>query len=187
MCNGLKDENGVWCWDQVKLSQMALSFYKQLFSSVSSLGSSASFTHLFPPLNEEDRTLLAAPFSTDEVKFAFFSMDSYKALRPDGFPACFYQKAWDAIGKSVVDMVLGVLHGGLINSGICDIMLTLILKVSAPKSLSQFWPISLCNVACKAITKVLVHQMERVLPSVFSSNQCSFIFGRQLYNNVIIL
>lgn len=29
---GLKDDNRVWCWDQVELANMALSFYKQLYT-----------------------------------------------------------------------------------------------------------------------------------------------------------
>lgn len=39
----------------------------------------------------------------------------------------------------------------------------------------------------KVISKVLVNRMKCVVPQLVSSNQCSFIPGRQMHDNVIIL
>lgn len=55
----------------------------------------------------------------------------------------------------MVGLVLDVLCGKPIPSDICDILITLVLKVQGPEFISQFHPISLCNVAYKAITKYL--------------------------------
>lgn len=135
----------------------------------------------------KDSSLLASPFLVEEVKSVFFFVDLFKTSGPDRYPACFYQKAWKVVGQSMVGMVLDVLQGGHIPSGIYEILITFILKVQGSESISQFRPISMCNVTYKAITKVLVNHMKRVIPSLISPNQCSFIPGRQFHDNVIIL
>lgn len=108
----------------------------------------------------------------------FFAMDPFKTLGLDGYPACFYQKTWGVVANSMVALVLDVLRGKPIPNGICDILVTLLPKVQGLELISQFRPISLCNVAYKAITKVLASRMKWVLPFLILSTQCSFIPGR---------
>ncbi|XP_057513881.1 uncharacterized protein LOC130795689 [Actinidia eriantha] len=52
--------------------------------------------------------------------------------------------------------------------------------------LSQFRPISLCNVALKIITKVLTWRLKPLINRLVSPNQVSFIPGRNASDNVII-
>lgn len=42
----------------------------------------------------------------EEVKQALFSMMSWKAPGPDGFPVGFYQKAWDVVGVDLICVTL---------------------------------------------------------------------------------
>ncbi|KAF2301852.1 hypothetical protein GH714_029880 [Hevea brasiliensis] len=82
---------------------------------------------------------------------------------------------------------MNFLQGGDLLPGICDVMITLLPKVEHPEFISQFRPRSLCNVTCKFISKVLENRMRLVLPDLIGLTQSSFIMGRQLHDNVVIL
>lgn len=64
--------------------------------------------------------------------------------------------------------------------------LVLILKVVNPSKISQFWPISLCNVVYKVISKILVERLKQLLPKLISAYQLAFILGHKLQDNYIV-
>lgn len=67
-----------------------------------------------------------------------------------------------------------------------DTLITLILKIENPESLTHFCPISLCNVLCKTLTKVLVSRLRSALSNVVGPFQNSFVPGRSTCDNIII-
>ncbi|KAH1048012.1 hypothetical protein J1N35_038796 [Gossypium stocksii] len=68
----------------------------------------------------------------EEIRDAIKWTGPTKAPGPDGFPAIFFQKYWDIVGKDVVDYCLGILNDKKeVNSvNLTDIML--IPKVQNP-------------------------------------------------------
>lgn len=105
---------------------------------------------------------------------ALKDMGPIKAPGPDGMPPLFYQKYWSIVGDEVVSLCLNVLNGDRSVVGISHTMIALIPKVSNPKKVIEFRPISLCNVIYKLILKVLANRLKRVLPSVISECQKCF-------------
>ena len=91
------------------------------------------------------------------------------------------------MGQNVCDLVLRILNGEPIPEGLNDTYLALIPKVENPQHVTQFRPIGLCNVAYKLITKVLVQRLKKVLPGLISPFQSSFVPGRQITDNIIIM
>jgi hypothetical protein len=100
---------------------------------------------------------LLREFTVEEINGALMQMPPLNALGPDGFAACFYQENWASVGIEVCNSILGFLNSGNINNELNSTYIALIPKVKKknPCSVSEFRPISLCNVLYKIASKVL--------------------------------
>ena len=79
------------------------------------------------------------------------------------------------MGDSVVLAVLDFLNNGNMPPEINHTNIVLIPKVQNPERMSEFRPISLCNVIYKIISKVLANRLKQVLPQIISSTQSAFV------------
>lgn len=61
-----------------------------------------------------------------------------------------------------------------------------IAEVNKPSRISHYRPISLYNVLFKLIAKTIVNRVKMILPELVSPNQCSFISGRHITDNIVI-
>ena len=113
-------------------------------------------------------------------------MGPTKAPRLEGMNALFYQKFQHVMGDSITTTVLDFLNSRNMVPDINHTNIVLIPKVKNPKKMSDFRPISLCNVIYKIISKVLENRLKQVLPHVISPIQSAFVLSRLITDNVLV-
>ena len=137
-------------------------------------------------ITDEMHEVLSSEYTAKEVKVALFQMGPTKAPGPDGINALFYQKFWHVVGNTVVLAMLDFLNNGNMLPKINHTNILLIPKNRNLVKISDFRPISLCNVIYKIISKVLANRLKQVLPQIISPTQNAFVLGRLIIDNVLV-
>ena len=120
-----------------------------------------------------------------EVNEAKKRMQPMKSPGFDGFSAGFFQSSWTTVRDKACKTVLNFLNHGIFDNSLNDTHIVLIQKIKRPVSVTDFRPISLCNVLYKIIAKVLANKMKTVLLYIVSYNQSAFIPRRHITRNII--
>ena len=129
---------------------------------------------------------LIRPFTEEEVTKALHQIHPTKALGPNGISTVFFHKYWSIVGTNITNMVLNVLNQNLPMATINKTNIVLIPKTAHPSKMTEFRPISLCNVAYKLISKTLANHLKAILPIVITENQSVFTSDRLITNNVLV-
>ena len=104
----------------------------------------------------------------------------------DGMSALFFQKYWSIVGTNVSNMILNVINSGMSLSNINRTNTTFVPKTNNPQRMTEFRPISLCNVVYKLVSKTLANHLKAILPYIISKNQSAFTTGRLITDNVLV-
>jgi len=179
------DDNGNFVAGE-QLKNFITNQYQSLFMSHVDSSFDEVLNCVHPRVSPEMNEALLAPFSGEEIWNALVSIGDLKAPGADGMPSIFYKKFWSLIGERVKKEVLYVLNGGPIPDGWNDTIIVLIPKTSSPKMLKDLWPVSLCNVLYKLISKVLANRLKNFLPEIISLSQSIFVLGRLVTDNVLL-
>ena len=142
----------------------------QIFESSNPEDIEEAFSGVSTTITESNNENLTAPVTEWKVKLALFAMHQEKAPGPDGMTARFYQKFCDIVKEDLTHMVNLFLFEGSMASELNDTNICHIPKIPRPNEMSQFRPISLCNVSCKIISRVLCQRLKKVLPDRISED-----------------
>ncbi|KAI0500544.1 hypothetical protein KFK09_018758 [Dendrobium nobile] len=124
--------------------------------------------------------------TNDEIKKVVFSGSSKSAPGPDGFSFSFYQQTWHIIGFSLCKAVKQFFTYGKMPRGAKATAITLIPKGSHSNCISDYRPISLCNVFYKIIAKIIANRLKPILPIIIHESQSGFITKRCSTDNIIL-
>ena len=168
------------------ISQVAINYFENLFHAGTCTQVDDCVSTMEHKVTPDMQQILSSDFIADEIKIAVFQMGPTKAPGPDGMNAFFYQKFWHIVGENVVNAMLDYLHSGVMGLNINHTNIVLIPKIKSTERMSDFRPISLCNVIYKIISKVLANRLKQILPSVISPTQSAFVPGRLITDNVLV-
>uniref|UniRef100_A0A453K4Y3 Reverse transcriptase domain-containing protein n=3 Tax=Aegilops tauschii subsp. strangulata TaxID=200361 RepID=A0A453K4Y3_AEGTS len=182
----LKRDGGGVVEREEEIGPFISNYYKSLFMSSAGPLNDELLQHVPKTVTHEMNEQLMKPLSGDEITHALNSIGDFKAPGPDGMPAIFYKKFWEKMGAKIQEEVLSVLNGGDMPAGWNETIIVLIPKVKNPDRLTQYRPISLCNVLYKLISKVLANRLKVILPDIISPTQSAFVPGRMITDNVLL-
>jgi len=182
----IRDNDGIWIDDPANLKALVRNFYENLFKEDIIIRDLIVSWNTYPDTVETHHDHLSANINFMECKRALFDMGPLKAPGEDGYPALFFQKCWDTIAGSLFNFVSQVWINPSPISSINNTLIIMIPKVDKPDFVSQFRPISFCNVIYKIISKVIVNRIKPLLDNIISPFQSSFISGRSIHHNIIV-
>ncbi len=183
---GLRDSDCEWRTDPDQVQTMLTSYFQDIFLTSNPSSIDTVFQCVPTMITESMNESLSRPYTAQEVETALRQMAPQTAPGPDGLPPVFYQSHWHLIGNDVIRGVLSSLNSGKLVCSINHTNITLIPKVKNPEKVSEFRPISLCNVLYKIISKVVANRLKMILPHMISETQSAFVPGRLITDNILV-
>jgi len=127
------------------------------------------FTQYIPQLvTKEDNHNLSRPVSKEEVSEVINEMQSGKAPGPDGFDVDFFKAYWETVKHDILEVVEDSRRSNKVLKALNASFIALIPNQENAMTPDGFWPIALCNVVYKIISKVIANRLKPLLPSLIS-------------------
>jgi hypothetical protein len=131
---------------------------------------------------------LEAVFSEEEVWSTIKEMPADRAPGPDGFMGEFYRRAWPTIKHDIMACLLKLAVGdGRGFARLNRALITLIPKKTEAVEVRDYRPISLVHSFSKLFSKLIANRLRGRLGDVVSSNQSTFVRGRCLHDNFLLV
>ena len=182
----VRSDVGELITDPEQIGNQFTAYYQELFTAALLEDVDTVLDGIQPSVTNEMNQALVSHFTEDEVILAMKQMAPLKAPGPDGMPPVFYQSYWHVVGKDITAAVLYCLHSGKLLPSLNHTYVTLIPKIKCPEKVTEYRPISLCNVLYKLISKVLANCLKKILPHIISESQSAFVPGRLITDNILI-
>ena len=183
---GLRDADGNWQSEEAAFTKVLIDFYAELFTTSNPQNLERVLEGIQEVVSRDMNSKLTAPYKAEEVELAIKEMAPLKAPGLNGMPPLFYQTYWTEVGMDITQAVLSCLNSGSILKSINHTFITLIPKVKNPERVSEFRPISLCNVIYKVVSKVIANRLKPLLNSIISETQSAFVADKLITDNVLM-
>ena len=184
----LQDINGELQYETVALKEIAVDYYKELFSEkkTDTTATQKLLQNVKNKISLEQRASLDEGITLEELEKTVKKLQKGKSPGPDGIPAEFYQSFWDKIQTMYHDFINAVKRSCFPANKNVSIT-TLIFKEKGERcSLKNYRPIALMNVDIKILTKLLSLRLNLVLPTIIHESQTA-VYGRVIGDNINLI
>lgn len=186
-------ENGDWAVEEKEVRLEFTNNFKSVYLAGSPSGVQGPIEiplHIrreINPIPQEAGPGLDRRPTNDEIKKAVFDLGPLKAPGPDGVTASLVQQGWDFFGPVLLKEVSQFFLTGTMEESFAHSNLILVPKVAGPTKVSDYRPISVCNVIYKVISKLIARKMQPWIDFLISKSQTAFVPGREISENIILL
>ncbi|KAK9998773.1 hypothetical protein SO802_018376 [Lithocarpus litseifolius] len=182
----IRDSEDNWQDDEGEISRIFVEYFENLFTSSQPVVSAELLGALYTKVTDGMNARLLREFQASEVEKALKQMHPMKAPGPDGMAPLFYQHFWPTVNSIVIQTVLDFLNHGAAPPKFHETHIVLIPKTKNPERVTNYRPISLCNVAYKLASKVVANRLKLVLQDIICENQSAFVSERLITDNVLV-
>lgn len=137
---------------------------------------------VLPQISDEDKQLLHAPATKEEIVSVLRRMNKESAPGPDGIVTGFYYTFFPEIGAKLEatlnDLIKNKTKPASFNEG----RIVLLLKQNSDPLDTNAWrPITLLNTDYKIATTLLSMRLSQILPTIISDFQAAAVPGRSIF------
>ena len=177
--------DGAWTAEPHKVKEEAKAYFSQRFSEPDLHRPKLDGIH-FQTINQQQNSLLVAPFAEEVVRLGGWDCRSDIRPGPDGLNFKFIKRFWQLIKPDILRFLDEFHVNSAFPRGCNASFLALIPKVADPQFLNDYRPISLIGCMYKIVAKLLAKRLKKVLPTIINETQSAFIEGRHLLQSVLI-
>ena len=182
----MEDDQGLICDNEEGIVRIISSYFQSIFTSSGTDCIETVHEAISPCIPKETNDLLTTIPDREEVRRAVYAIQADKAPGLDGFSVGFYHSYWDIIGEDIYRDIRDFFETGQLHRRQNETHVRLIPKISCPRKVSDFRPISLCTTHYKIIAKILTSRLQPLLPQIISPHQSAFVPKRAIGDNVLI-
>ena len=182
----LQSDKGI-IFESKKILEEERTFYANLYSSCNNLlYNNSLLTNLnIPSVNNDDNNSLGSLISEKECYEAISSFANDKSPGSDGLPIEFYKTFWNEIKYLLCSVYNECFERNILPHSMRRSVITLLPKKGKNLLYLKNWrPISLLNNDYKILAKILSFRMKKVLSPLISHDQCGFLKGRFIGENI---
>lgn len=127
---------------------------------------------------------LIAEITFEEIKQAVFDIDDERCPGPNGFSSLFFKDTWEVTGEDVVRYVEEFFESGKLLKQWNHAFIALVPNSSHSNKVTDYRPISCCNVFYKIISKILANRLRVIVSDIVDLAQTAFLKDRSIVDNI---
>ncbi|KAL0433824.1 UNVERIFIED_CONTAM: putative mitochondrial protein [Sesamum latifolium] len=172
----LRNREGSWCVTGEEIQDTILDHFETQFRSSN-------------PREEAISAALErmqAKVSADMNLCLTSQMYPYKSPGPDGMFHVFFQKYWHIVSPEVTSFILDFLNNRHFDPKFNYTYIVVIPKCPNPEHVTQFGPISLCNISYKIASMMIANRLKPFMNDIISESQSAFVLGRLITDSILV-
>ncbi|KAJ4451297.1 hypothetical protein ANN_02758 [Periplaneta americana] len=164
-------------------------FFNSLYSAspTSVTETDTLLKHVNRHLNLQQQSDLQLPITEEEILMAIETAPKNIAPGPDGLTYQLYKIHWTLIKDTLVELFNYIFDSGIVVEGFSDGIVILLPKVTQPRTVSDYRPITLLNTDYKLFMKILANRLKPTFRDIFETGQTCSVPDKSIIHNLVTI